>query len=159
LLGKYVNHLPANHSFAARGRRKLQSKATPRLCVWVRQWLGDQLESVGQKRIAGKYRGCIVKRFVNGRSPAAYVTIIHCRQIVVYQAIAMDHFDGAADTQGTLTRRVKHVRSSHCQKRSQPLSAIKRAVAHGADDATERAGARRQQSIKLGLNEVRYFFD
>ena len=55
----------------------------------------QQLERQRLQRVAGEDRGRLVEGLVAGRAAAAQVVVVHRRQVVVDQAIAVDQLDGA----------------------------------------------------------------
>ena len=54
-----------------------------------------------QQRVAGKNRSRIIECFMHCRSSSAEVIVIHRRQIVMHQRIAMDELKGGAGHKGT----------------------------------------------------------
>ena len=50
---------------------------------------GEDLEGVGEQRIAREQGGGLVKLLVAGEAPAAQVTVVNQWQIIVYEGVGM----------------------------------------------------------------------
>src|SRR4029077_947305 len=96
---------------------------------------GEDLERQRLQRVSGENRCRLVEGAVGGRASASQVVVVHRRQIVVNQRIGMDAFDRRARTPRTVVRSPKRPRRLHGQEGSQPLTAAKRRIAHGLDEA------------------------
>ncbi len=59
----------------------------------MRGGIGENLESECQQRIPGKDSRRFIERLMHGRTSAPHVVVIHGRQVVMHQRIAMDAFN------------------------------------------------------------------
>ena len=99
-------------------------------------------EGEGQERIAGEDGGRLVEGLMDGRAAAAEVVVVHRRQVVVDQRIAMDQLDGGGGGEAELGGDAQHPGGLDEKERPQPLAALERAVPHGGDQPLGRsAGA------------------
>ena len=93
------------------------------------------VEGERQQRVAGKNRGRFVEGLVDGWPPAAQVVIVHRRQIVMHQRIAMHAFERGARHQRACGRGAEQRRGLDDQKRAQALAAVEGRMAHGRKQA------------------------
>ena len=110
-----------------------------------------------QQRVAGKNRSRIIECFMHRRSSAAEAVIVHRRQIVMYQRIAMDELECCAGHECAGPIYVKQCRRLHNKERAQTLSSIQGPVTHGGDQARRprRLAAQRrraQEPVEQRLN-------
>ena len=96
---------------------------------------GDDVEGDGEQRVAGKDRGRVVERLVRGGAAAAQVGVVHRRQVVMDQRIAVDAFERSAGEQRRIARHVEDRRALGHKERSQPFAAVQAAIAHGVEQA------------------------
>jgi hypothetical protein len=89
------------------------------------------LECQGLQCIAGKHRSPFVEGTMAGGPTAAQVVIIHCRQVVVDQAVGVDELHGDRSIIERLRWRAERGAGGIHQHRPQSLAAAKRAVTHG----------------------------
>ena len=82
------------------------------------------------KRVAGKDGGGLVESLVHGRLAAAQIVVVHGRQIVMDQRIAMHAFERCRHAQRRLAIGGKQCGTFHDQERAQALAAVQHAVAH-----------------------------
>ena len=59
----------------------------------------QHVEGEGEQTVAGQDRGRLVEFLVRGRPAAAQVVVVHRRQVVVHQRIAMHELDRGAGHQ------------------------------------------------------------
>ena len=95
----------------------------------------ENVEGESEQRVAGEDRGRIVIGLVRGRPAAPQIVVVHRRQIVMHQRIAMDAFERGAGHQRVLARHAEQGRALHHQKRPQPLAAAERGIAHRVEQA------------------------
>ena len=95
----------------------------------------QHVEGEGEQPVAGEDRGGLVEFLVRGRPAAAEVVVVHRRQVVVHQRVAMHEFDRGAGHQRVLARHAEQRRGLDRQERPQPLAAAEARIAHGLDDA------------------------
>ena len=95
-----VHHLAADEAGRAAGlaedRRGREPPAQPRR-VQPGGHLGQQVEGPRQQRVAGQDRDRLAEDLVRGRLAAAQVVVVHGRQVVVDQAVGVDHLHGAGE--------------------------------------------------------------
>ena len=86
--------------------------------------IGDDVESQGQQAVAGKNSGGFVKGAVDRRLTATQIIVVHRRQIVVDQRIAMDAFERCRNAQGRFVVRTEESGAFQDQERANTLAAI-----------------------------------
>ena len=91
---------------------------------------GDDVEGERQQPVAGQDRGGVVGLLVQGRPAAAQIAVVHRRQIVMDQRIAVDAFERGAGQQRGVARHAEHGRTLDHQERPQPFSAAEARIAH-----------------------------
>ena len=118
---------------------------------------GD-VEREGQQPVAGEDRGRIVERLVHRRLAAAQVVIVHRRQVVVHQRIAVHAFERGAGHQRLLAIDAEQRRAFHHQERTETLAGAQAGVAHGleqpgrpADLPAQQRGAEQPVEQRLGV--------
>ena len=124
-----IDRLSAAHATAAPVALREFAPASPRGRAGLRR-VGQHLERQRLQRVAGQDRGGFVEGDVHGGLAAAQGVVVHRRQVVVHQRIAVDQFDRDG---GGIQRR--HVRAEGVaggvgQQRTHALAAIEHAVAH-----------------------------
>ena len=67
----------------------------------------QNVEGEGQQAVAGENRGRLVEFLVRGRLAAPQVVVVHRRQIVMHQRIAVHAFERRARHQRALARHVE----------------------------------------------------
>jgi monofunctional glycosyltransferase len=157
--GLQIQRLPAGHAANAGSTRQRQHQL--HLAVVGKIGLGrcNEVEGIGQQAVAGE-DGCrLVKGLVDGRLAAAQVVIVHGRQVVMDQRIAVQTLKGCANAGGHNAVSGKQGGCFRHQKGPQPLAAVQRAVAHGCnehlrtgdfvhpDASAQKVG---QQALRLG---------
>ena len=111
---------------------------------------GQNRESLGQQPVAGQNRGCLVEGDVNRRAAAPQVAVVHRRQIVVDQAVAVDHLDGGTDPERLLLGNIEEAGRFAHQEGPQAFAARQRGIAHRFDNAPARPVGRREQPVEQG---------
>ena len=116
----------------------------------------QDVEREGQQAVAGEDRGRLVERLVRGRLAAPQVVVVHRRQVVVHQRIAVHAFERRTGHQRALARHVEQRGALHDQKRAEALAAAERGVAHRVEQPVRarelaRGGLRRQQAVEQPL--------
>ena len=99
----------------------------------------------------------LVEGAVDGRPAAAQVVVVHRRQVVVDQRIAMQAFDRRPDPPRAVAFGAEGARRLDDQERPQPFAAAENGVAHRLDQplrARRLAVARREadQRVEFGLD-------
>jgi hypothetical protein len=98
--------------------------------VFVDFVAGDDVESERQQAVAGEDRGSIVGLLVQRRPAAPQVAVIHRRQVVVDQRIAVNAFERGTGQQCGVAGHAEDRRTRHHQKRPQALAATEARIAH-----------------------------
>ena len=93
-LRRKVEHLAANHAAEARGAGKTQDEFGPHGPVRIRRRVGQDLEGQRLQRVAGQNGGGLVEGHVHRRPVAAQIVVVHGREIVMDEGIAVQEFDG-----------------------------------------------------------------
>ena len=119
--------------------------------------LAQMGEGEGQQGIPGKDRRGFVIGLVNGGLAAAKVVIVHGRQVVVDQRIAVDELDRDGGGEAQLRGDAKHLGGFPQQEGPDALAAIEGAMPHGLEQAIRgeiraRDGAGPQEDIQRLLD-------
>ena len=99
----------------------------------------QQLEGEREQRVTGQDRGPLVEGLVDGRPAAAEIVVVHGRQVVVNQRIAVYAFERRRDLERGLCRDAEQARAFERQEGPQALAAAERGQPHGLDQAGGRA--------------------
>ena len=95
----------------------------------------DDVERERQQPVAGQDRRGVIGLLVQRGPAAAEIAVVHCRQIVMNQRIAVNAFERRAGKQRSVARNSEHGRTLDHQERPQPLAAAEARVAHGLHQA------------------------
>ena len=133
LLPFHVQHLAAHHAFFPGGGG--QNLHLFDQNGGVRFGGGNRIEGRRQKGVAGQDSLGLAEDLVVGQAAPAVVVIVHAGQIVVNQAVGVDHLDGRGEGQGLLP--VSPAQAAEFQHKDgpQPLAPSQKAVAHGLEQA------------------------
>ena len=101
-LGREIEHLAADHAAEARGAGKARHQRDPHRRIGMGLRPRQDVEGEGQQAVAGEDRGRLVERLVHGRPAAAQIVVVHRRQVVMHQRIAVHEFDRGAGHQRVL---------------------------------------------------------
>jgi hypothetical protein len=63
-------------------------------CLVRREETDERLKSERLQGVSAENRGGLIKRAVAGWAAPSQVVVVHCRQVVMYQGIRVDHFHG-----------------------------------------------------------------
>ena len=91
------------------------------------------IEGEGEQPVARKDGGGVVKCLVDRRLPTAQLVVVHGRQVVVDQGIAMDTFQRRARHQGMLARHSEQGRALGHQEGPEPLAGTQACIPHGLE--------------------------
>ena len=130
-----IERLPARHAAKARCARQARDKVKAHRRIRMDFWSAHDIEGQGQKRVACQNRHCVIIDFVNGGASAPQIIIVHCGQIVMDEGIAVDELKRRAGEKRGLRIGAAKTRTFDEQKRSQPLAAAERAMAHRRQEA------------------------
>ena len=142
--GGEIVHLSAGHAADAGGARQRRDQRDAHLGVGMDLRPGQNVEGQSQQRVAGQDRGRLVEFLVHGRLAAPQVVIVHRRQVVMHQRIAMQQFERAAGQQRAVARRAEQRGGLDHQKGPQPFAAAERGMAHGGHQPLRPRGFARQ---------------
>ena len=122
------------------------------------------VEGKRQQAVAGEDGGRFVESLVRGRAAAPQVVVVHRREVVVRERIAVHAFDRASDHQRLRTRHAEQAGRLHRQKGAKALAAAERSVAHGREEAgrSRALAARRfgrEQAIEQTLHIACHAFE
>ena len=126
-----VEHLAADHAADAGGARQRPRQQQAHRGVLVDLVAGDDVERQRQQR--RRRRGSRWRRrsvLCRVGPAAAQIAVVHRRQIVMDQRIAVDAFQRRAGQQRGLARNAEHRRALDHQERPQPLAAAEARIAH-----------------------------
>ncbi len=101
------------------------------MCFLARQ----NVEREGQQAVARKDRGCFVEGLVRRRPPTPQIVIVHRRQVVMHERIAVHELDRAPDHQRPRASPLEQPGRLHHQKRAETLASGKRRMAHRLEQA------------------------
>jgi len=136
--GLDVEHLPTHHAGLAGGLREARDQGHPDRGVRMGLGIGKDLEGKGQQGIAGKNGRGLVKGLVRRRPPPAQVVIVHGREIVMDERIAVDAFQRRARPQRLLARDAEQAGGLDEKKGPQPFARAQGCIAHRLHDAPGR---------------------
>ena len=84
--------------------------------------LGQDVEGEGLQGIAGEDRGRLVEGLVHGRPAAAQIIIVHGRQVVMDERIAVDAFERGTHPSGRAGAALEELGALEKQERPQSLA-------------------------------------
>jgi hypothetical protein len=154
-----VEHLASHHAVVAGGARKLERQLSPHPAIGMGGGISDDLERHGQQAVTGQNGGGFIIGNVAGGFAAAQVVVVHCRQVIMHQRIAMDAFQCRADAQRLIMICPEDAGTFGHEERTQPLALGKRRIAHGLGHAWCTGAVQRQQPVEYGFDFVRGFFN
>ena len=125
-----IERLAERHALPAAGLGQQQDQLGANGRIGMALPIAQDLEGEGEQRVAGKDGGRLVEGDMQGRAAAADGVVVHRRQIVMHQRVAMHAFERASGGQGVVRRHAKHSRRFDEKKRPQPLAAAERCIAH-----------------------------
>ena len=96
---------------------------------------GQDVEGERQQRVAGEDGGRLVERLVDGRHAAPEIVVVHGRQVVVDERIAVHAFDRGRGEHRVRRLDAEEPRRLDDQERAEALAAGQHGVAHGGDEA------------------------
>ncbi len=134
-LRRKVEHLAARHAAEARGAGKTQDEFGPHGPVRIRRRVGQDLEGQRLQRVAGQNGGGLVEGDVHRRPVAAQIVVVHGREIVMDEGIAVQEFDGRSRSDGAAPGKAEQPRGFDDQEGPQSLAAAENGVTHGGQKA------------------------
>ena len=140
LLGFQIEALPARHAAETGSTRQRLHQLDPHRRIGMRFGPRCDVEGERQQTVAGEDGGRVVERLVHRRLAAAEIVIVHRRQVVVHQRIAVHAFDGSRRFDRHSRLHAEQAGTFGHEKGAKPLATAKRPVPHGGDQPAGRAG-------------------
>jgi len=143
---------------AGRPRRRAQDAGrpqSPRRAVAgdvTRARLHEDVERAREQRVAGQDRDGLAEDLVRRRLAAAQVVVVHGGQVVVDQAVRVDHLDGAGQRHQRVFGAAHRLARGQDEEGANALAAREKAVADGAVDGGRPIRLRGQGGIERGLD-------
>ena len=134
VLGEQVDHLPADHAATAAGGAEPGRQLAAHGRVRVGGGIDQHLEGQRQQRIAREDGGRLAELDVTGRLAAAKIVVVHGRQVVMDQGIAVHQLDRRADAQGAALGHAEHAGGGQYEKRPKALAPVQGGIAHGREN-------------------------
>ena len=156
-LGLEVECLAARHAAQPRSQRQMTHELAAQRRIVMGGRVGENIERIGEQAVAGEDRGRLVIGLVDRGTSAPQIVVVHRRQVIVHQRIAMDHLQRTGGAHGGFGGDVEQGRGLKRQERPQALAATQRCMAHGCQQAggsARLAGPRlrRQQTLQRLLD-------
>jgi hypothetical protein len=118
----------------------------------------NDVEGQRQQSIARENCGGVVGFLVQRGTAAPEIAVVHRRQVVMDQRIAVDAFQRGAGQQRCVARNAEHGGAFHHQKRPQPFAAAERRITHRVHQPVRAGDFVRQQDVGQQLSEQRFGF-
>ncbi|ODN72629.1 hypothetical protein A6302_00122 [Methylobrevis pamukkalensis] len=138
-LGGKIQHLPADHAAKPGRAREAAYQIEPQGGVGIGLRPRKEIEGEREQGIAGQNRGRLVEGLVDGGAAAPDVVVVHRRQVVMDQRIAVDAF-GRRGGQQEVAGPVVDVAAEQPggldgEEGAQPLAPAEHRVAHRVQQA------------------------
>ena len=130
--GGDIEHLAAGHAAEPGCLSQSAGKLNPD--VGRDGEVGEDLKGERQEGIAGKDRGRLVEGLVNGRPSAAEVVVVHRRQVVMDEAVAMEAFERRGGFDDGAAGLAEEAGAFDEKEGTEPLAAAERGVTHGGKE-------------------------
>ncbi len=130
-LGGQIEHLTSGHAANSSRARQFQNQVDPYARIGMNAVARHHVERQSEQRVAGQNRGRFAESLVHRRPSTAQFVVVHRRQIVMHQRIAVQAFECCARQQRALARRAEQRRCFYQQKRPQSFPAAEHGMAHG----------------------------
>jgi hypothetical protein len=164
--GGEIKHLPADHAIDTRRLGHRRHEPDARRGSRRGAPVSQDREGEGEEAIPGEDRRRLVESAMHSWLTPAQVIIIHRREIIMHEGIAMHGFECRRDAQGPFAGKTEERGAFDHEIRPQPLAACENRVTHrghealGAATAGEvrtqfrfhRAGMGFQSRAELGLH-------
>ena len=147
-LGFEIERLAADHAAEPGGAGEHDDQIGAHRRIGMGRRVGDDVEGIGQQPVAGQNGGGLVEGLVDGGTATAQIVVVHRRQVVMDQRIAMDHFQRASRAENAFALDSEQPRGLRQQEGPQPLAAAERSIAHGFEQALG-TGLFARQSMRL----------
>jgi hypothetical protein len=129
-----VEELATDHAPQPGGPGEPQDELGPDGAVRIGPRIRQDLEGEGLEGIARQDGRCFVEGPVDGRPATAEIIVVHGRQVVVDQGIAVQQLDGAPGPQASPGPGSQEAGRLERQEGPQPLAAAQDRVPHGGGE-------------------------
>ena len=129
-LGRKVEHLAAGHAGEPAGAGKPEDELAAHRGVGMNRRIGEALEGERLERVAGEDRRRLVEGAMDARLAAAQVVVVHRRQVVVDERVAMQELDRGAGLHDAGVVAPEEAGGLDDEERPQALAAGERRVPH-----------------------------
>ena len=129
-----VEHLAAGHAAEAGGAGERADKLDADGGIGMGFRPRQDIEGESEQPVAGQDRGRLVEFPVRGGLAAPQFVIVHGRQVVMHQRVAVHAFQRGARHQGVVPRHFEQAREFHDQEWPEPLTAAEARIAHGLEE-------------------------
>ncbi len=157
-LGLEVDHLAAAHAEHTGGLGELLDERAAHRRIRMGRRCGQDLEGQALEGVAGEDRGRLVELAVAARPPAPGQRVVHRRQVVVDQRVAVDQLDRGADPEGSARGHREQIGAG--RRRGRVAAACRRPARRsaspraGAPGAPAMGGSRRSSSTSIASATV-----
>ena len=138
--GGEVERLAPGHAAPARGLRQAQRQLGAHARLGMGRGPCQDLEGEGQKTVAGEDGGGFVEGDVKRRPAAPHVIVVHGREIVVHERVAVDALQRRGGVERVLGVDPEQGGALDHEEGTQSLAAAERGVAHGVGQPRLGAG-------------------
>ena len=116
-----IDHLAADHAGGAGGLGQYQGELGAPSGLACGLFVRQHFEGLGQQAVTGQDGRGLVELAVDRRPATPQVGIVHGRQIVVDETVAVHHFDGGGGSQRTDLRHIEQARAVEHGERADAL--------------------------------------
>ena len=107
LIRHEIERLTTHHTRRARSPRQRSNEGNTHVRIWMRLWPREQFEGQSEQTIPGQ-NGCpLVVRLPHRRLATPQRVVVHGREVVVRQRIAVDQFQSRGRRRGLGSRNPK----------------------------------------------------
>ena len=117
------------------------------------------MKGPGQKGVAGEDGDSLAEGLVGGGLAPAQVVVVHGREVVVDQAVRVDHLGRAGKREHLRALPSDRLARGQREHRSDALSPGEEAVAHGAVDRLRPGVIGRQGAVESRLHRTAQLFE
>ena len=147
--GLKIQHLATGHAVLAGSLCQLGDERTPDRGIGMRRLVAQYLESESQEGVAGEDRGRLVEGLVHGRPPAAQIVVVHRRQVVMDERIAMHAFDRRAGLQGADLSDIEKAGALGHEEGPDPFARRQERITHRFDEAGRAGALGREEAFEM----------
>ena len=140
------------HEGEGPARSVLSADAPPDAAVGIDRSIRQHCERQRLQRIAGQDRGGLVEGDVHGGLAAAQGVVVHRRQVVMHQRIAVDQFDRGGGGIELRVGRAERIAGGMDEQGPHALAAVEHAMAHRGVQARGRGRGVGQAAVERGFD-------